>query len=190
MHRFTYSNVVATLALIAAVGGGATAGAAALHRNSVGTAQIRDRSVQVRDLARTARPPSRARIASVVTDTMTSSDVLSALSTAVRGEPGAQGPAGAPGAQGPSGVVGAVVRDAFSDTVSAGQETGVTARCLSGERVIGGGGRFEGGGQTAATVAASYPLADADQGWTVVMDAASGSQPGRVHAFAICAQAS
>src|SRR5436190_8452174 len=100
--RLTYSNVVSSIALVAALGGGATAGAAALSRNSVGTAQIRDRSVNVRDLARTARPPSRARIASVVTDTMTSTEVLEALSGAVKGSPGGQGPQGPAGAQGPA----------------------------------------------------------------------------------------
>lgn len=187
-----HSTIAAYAALVVAIGGGATATAAGLSRNSVGTTQIRDRSVHVRDLARTARPPSRARIASVVTDTMTSQDVLSALSGAVKGTKGDKGDAGtpgAPGAQGPSGVAGAVVRDVSSDVVQPGQEGGTTARCQPGERVLGGGGRFEATGQSGAVMTSSLPLTDSEQGWSVTMAVGAGSQPGRVHVYAICAQA-
>lgn len=50
-HRLTYANVASTLALVVAVGGGGAAVAAAgLAKDSVGSQQIRDRSILARDI--------------------------------------------------------------------------------------------------------------------------------------------
>lgn len=54
--RLTYSNVVASLALFVALGGTSYA-ITKLPRNSVGSAQVRDGSLAVRDLAPAARSP-------------------------------------------------------------------------------------------------------------------------------------
>lgn len=74
--RLTYSNVTASLALFVALGGTSYA-VTQLPRNSVGSRQVRDGSLQRKDLAKTAI-------------------------TAQRGPRGAQGPAGAQGDRGPS----------------------------------------------------------------------------------------
>lgn len=184
MHRFTYSNVVATIALVLAVGGGTAVAATHLAVNSVGTAQIRDRSVAVRDLARSARPPSKARIAQAVTDTLTTGDVLDALKGAVHGEPGPQGPQGTPGAQGPQGapgIAGVVVRQATAP-LGAQSTASVTARCNDGERAIGGGGQLDRDG---GVLSRSAPLEDG-AGWYVVV-ANQSTIDSAARAFVVCA---
>jgi hypothetical protein len=82
LRRLTYANVMSTIAVFAALGGGAYA-AVAIPRNSVGSAQIRDHSIGRRDLAR---------------------GVLAAGSTT--GIQGRQGDAGAVGPVGPAGPAG------------------------------------------------------------------------------------
>jgi hypothetical protein len=83
VKRLTYANVMSTIAVFAALGGGAYA-AASLPRNSVGSAQIRDHAITRHDLAR---------------------GVLAAGSTT--GIQGPQGEAGSPGAAGAPGPAGA-----------------------------------------------------------------------------------
>lgn len=189
MHRFTYSNVVATIALVLAVGGGTAVAATHLAVNSVGTAQIRDRSVAVRDLARSARPPSKARIAQAVTDTLTTGDVLDALKGAVQGAPGREGPAGPAGPAGPQGSPGlanVTVEQADGPTTSGPGYTGATARCPDGERAIGGGGRFDAAGDVGAVMTQSMPTDDGN-GWIVSYSRGNGPTTGHAHAFAVCA---
>lgn len=77
LPRPTYANVTATLALFVALGGTSYA-VTKLPRNSVGSSQVRDRSLQSKDLAR-----------GVVSKT--------------RGPRGPQGPAGGPGPPGTQG---------------------------------------------------------------------------------------
>lgn len=186
MHRFSYSNIVATIALVASVGGGTAVAATHLARGSVGSRELKDRSVQTRDLARTARPASSARLRALVTDTMTSSDVLSALSTAVQGAPGTQGPqgpAGPQGAQGAPGIAGVTVRQ---DTAAAPANTtrSVTARCEAGERAIGGGGQLD--RDDAGVLSRSAPLEDG-AGWYVVVVNQSTTES-TARAFVVCAK--
>lgn len=51
--RFTYANVVSSLALVIAVGGsGAVVASAALPKNSVGSAQIKNGQVKTPDLGK------------------------------------------------------------------------------------------------------------------------------------------
>ena len=75
--RLTYSNVTASIALFVALGGTSYA-VTQLPRNSVGSTQVRDGSLQRKDLA-------------------------SGMSRGPRGSEGPQGVAGATGAQGPRG---------------------------------------------------------------------------------------
>jgi len=52
--RLTYANVVSTVALVIAVGGGGAVAHAALAKNSVGSPQIRNGQVKTVDLGRNA----------------------------------------------------------------------------------------------------------------------------------------
>lgn len=76
--RLSYSNVMATIAVFIALGGTSYA-VVKLPRNSVGTEQVKNRSLRSEDLARGAI-------------------------AAVRGPRGPEGPQGAAGPQGPAGV--------------------------------------------------------------------------------------
>lgn len=189
MHVPRPSTVIAAIALFAALGGTATAavtlgrdsvGAREIKRAGVSSSEIRDRSVRVRDLHRAARPPTRAQIAQVAEDTMTSSEVLDALRGAVRGESGAPGAQGERGPAGP-GIQAIQTRQATSGDVAPGQTASWQVRCEAGERVLGGGGALPG-----ATLLASIPLSGGDpEGWQVDVRNDSGST-GRVTAYALC----
>lgn len=180
-----HSTIVAYLALFAALGGSATA-ATALKRNSVGSAQIRNGSVHVSDLAKSARPLTKARIASVVTDTMTSQQVLDALSGAVRGQngaPGAKGDTGAQGAQGPAGV-NAITRVAQHDStaLAQGQRGDMVIACPDGMVAIGGGLADQ---SPTRTVIASN-LTDARTGWHLAYNSPSAPAPSGTDGWALC----
>jgi hypothetical protein len=86
-HRLTYSNVIATLALFIALGGGAYA-ALKLPANSVGTKQIKDKAVTAKKLGPSAVALLRAGPAGP---------------QGIKGEAGAKGDPGAGGSQGPAG---------------------------------------------------------------------------------------
>lgn len=189
MHRLSYSNVVATIALIAALGGGTAVAATHLAKGSVGSRELKDRGVAVRDLATNARPPSRARIAQVATETVTTGEVLDALKGAVQGiagrdgAQGPQGPAGPQGPQGAPGIAGVVVRQAT--TPLPGQSSrDVTARCEAGETAIGGGGQAD---NDSGILSRSAPVSDGS-GWVVVV-ANQSTVDSSARAFAVCARA-
>ena len=106
---FIHRQGVALLALFIALGG--TSYAIGLGRNSVGTTQIKNGAVTEAKLAASARAVSSGRIANLVagdvTTSMTSDQVLAALSGAVKGAKGDTGPAGPQGAPGQDGAQGA-----------------------------------------------------------------------------------
>jgi hypothetical protein len=133
--------IVASLALLAALGGTAVA-ATTLARNSVGevhlktgavtSGKVRDGSLRAVDFA----PPAR--------------DAL-------------RGPAGPVGAAGTDGVSGIVVVGAVSTFDSAKEKT-VVARCPDGKRLVGGGGGAWGRAMIwtpdGLVLTASHPLED------------------------------
>src|SRR4051795_3016462 len=90
VDRLTYSNVVATVALFVALGGGAYA-AFRLPRNSVGTAQLRNNAVTPRKLKN---------------GSLTLKDLAPGQGASIRGEAGPPGAVGAAGPQGPRGETG------------------------------------------------------------------------------------
>ena len=132
-QRLTYGNVVASLALFIALGGTSYA-AVALPRNSVGPLQLRpgsvgsqdvkDRSLEVRDLSvrarRTLRPTATGQV-----------------------------PAGTPGTQAPaaSGAAAITVRSATGTIGVAPVDDSTTAlasvSCAAGQQVTGGGVRLQ-----------------------------------------------
>lgn len=79
-RHVSYANIVATIALCLAIGGGSAYAAVRIAKNSVGSKQIRDHSIKARDLANSL-----------------------AGKNGLKGDQGPAGPAGAPGAAGPAG---------------------------------------------------------------------------------------
>jgi hypothetical protein len=154
--RLTYSNVMATTAVFIALGGTSYA-VASLPRNSVGSNQIRsqavrssdirDRAIAVRDISRDARESLEGN----------------------RGPAGPRGSQGPKGDKGDPGIVttpdGGAVRIALTIKTAGGtvpasdgevtQPGDATATCDAGQRVTGGGVRFD--NPTGTTVLDSGP---------------------------------
>lgn len=110
-----HSTIAAYGALFIALGGTATAATTGmLAPRSVGTVQIRNRSVTEAKLAKSSRTSISHAISNDVTTTMTSTEVLTALAAAVQGQPGD------PGSQGPQGPSGAAVQGPQGPTGTSG----------------------------------------------------------------------
>src|SRR3954453_12506869 len=126
--HLSYANVMATIAVFVALGGGAYA-ATKLPKNSVTTIQVKDRSLLANDFKRGQLPAGAKG------------------DKGGSGAQGAQGPAGTNGANGTNGKDGAnaatsvVYRRTIITVVSKATGT-ATAACQPGERMIGGGGGF------------------------------------------------
>jgi hypothetical protein len=117
--RLTYANVIATLALFLALGGGA-AYAASLGKNSVGAKQLKKNAVTG---------------AKVKDGSLSAGDFKAGQLPA-----GERGPQGVPGAPGASGATNVVVR--YGDRVGvkeAGEVGQALATCAPGEALTGGG---------------------------------------------------
>jgi hypothetical protein len=154
--RLTYSNVMATTALFIALGGTSYA-VASLPRNSVGTNQIRSQAVRSSDI--------RDRAVAL-------RDITRAARESLEGQQGARGPQGPKGDKGDKGDPGIVttpdgtpIRIALNIKTAGGsvaasdgettQTSDATAACDAGQRVTGGGVRFD--NPTGTTVLSSGP---------------------------------
>jgi hypothetical protein len=127
--RFTYANVIATLALFLALGGATAYAASTLGKNSVGSKQLKRNAVtgaKVKDGSLSARDFRAGALP--------------------RGERGATGERGPTGGRGPQGV--AAAPGATSVVVRYGERTGLKdpgevgqslATCEPGESLTGGG---------------------------------------------------
>lgn len=191
LRRPRHSTVVAYLALFVSLGGTGYA-AIKLPANSVGSREIKPRSVQTSDLAANTRLTKknivfRQAVTDVVLDPNTQA-VVDALAGAVKGEKGDPGAAGATGAQGPAGPANVTVRTAVGPDVGQGSDTGTTARCEAGEKVVGGGARFEGSaGADGATLQMSMPVVDTEQAWAAFYTVVGASITGHAKVYALCA---
>jgi hypothetical protein len=169
-QRLTYANITATIALFIALGGTSYA-ALQIPRNSVGSAQLRARSVD----------SSKVRDRSLRTV-----DLSVAARNFLKGQRGPAGPAGPPGpAGGGAGSAAvAVTYPTATGAVAAGEVTSATASCGPGQRVTGGGVRIDSGGDSA--VRETYPNIN-NTAWTARVgndDVAGG--PFNYTVFAIC----
>jgi len=115
--KLTYANVIATLALFLALGGGAAFAAAQLAKNSVGAKQLK------RDAVTAAKVKDGSLLA--------------------KDFKAGQLPAGERGPQGAPGATSVVVRYGFEAKPKDGEEDLSYASCLPGEAVVGGGYDFD-----------------------------------------------
>lgn len=128
--RLTYANVIATLALFLALGGGA-AYAASLGKNSVGSKQLK---------------PGAVTGVKVKDGSLLAGDfVAGQLPQGERGPAGERGPQGLPGTPGAPGATAVVVRYGPRVGVKEADEVGqALATCEPGEALTGGGFDIEG----------------------------------------------
>jgi len=109
---FTYSNVVATIAVFVALGGSSYAAVTQIAKNSVSTTQVRDRSLLARDFKRGQLKRGPVGPLGPQGAIGPAGEPGPAGEAGPAGQPGAAGPAGPPGPagpagkQGPSGVIG------------------------------------------------------------------------------------
>lgn len=100
-----HTTIAAYGALFVALGGTSYA-AMTIPAHSVGTQQLKNGAVTRSKLSASNRPYSQPFIRHLVTDTLTSQQVLDSLAGAVKGQPGVQGDPGATGTSGPAGPTG------------------------------------------------------------------------------------
>jgi hypothetical protein len=169
-------HFVAYLALFFALGGTSIAAVQALPKNSIGSAQIKNRSIQKIDLAK---------------------KTVSALRGAkgaqgLQGPAGPQGPQGAQGPQGPQGPKGdagatnVVERSVFGTIPASDNLLNLKANCLSGERATGGGGFDVGNPNVWIYQSGPASAGGVPTGWQVSFHNTSGTA-GTGFTYVICA---
>jgi hypothetical protein len=187
--RLTYANVLATLALFLALGGGAAFAAATLGKNSVGSKQLKKNAVtgvKVKDGSLSA------------TDFK-----VGQLPTGERGPVGERGPQGVPGAPGATSVVNRYGEEGKPKEGETGESN---ARCLPGETVTSGGFDFlSPPEEDEYTLQANGPSAgeaevegevvylppndgSAATGWHVLIDNSAGTDTVFFRAYVMCAR--
>ena len=141
LRRPSPAMVVASLALLVALGGTSMAAATQLARNSVGTPQLKDAAVSNPKIKNNA-----VNSAKVANKSLLRSDFAPGqLPAGPTGPQGPAGPAGPTGAAGPAGVIGAITVRTNGVTVDGGTENGqynssrVTRLCEGNERAISAG---------------------------------------------------
>jgi Collagen triple helix repeat (20 copies) len=166
-------NHLALIALFFAIGGTSYA-AVGLAPNSVGTRQLKNRSVTLVKIKRGA-------IAALRGDTGPRGPTGHTGATGHTGPRGPAGPKGATGAQGPAGTFGTVTVRSETLSVSAGAQSGLAETCLSGAIAVGGGASFglsNGTGEGNVWIESSRPdpaSGSSPTGWFTIVNNASGA---------------
>ena len=190
--RLTYANVIATLALFLALGGGAAFAAASLGKNTVGAKQLKKNAVTG---------------AKVKNGSLAAADFgAGQLPAGARGPIGERGPAGERGQQGAPGATDVVVRYGAEGKPKQNEVGDSVASCLPGEALTGGGfNLLNEPEERAFDVAANGPIAgEAEvEGETVYLPPSDGAPASAWHvkivngkpsntvffrAYAICAR--
>jgi hypothetical protein len=189
MNRITRTapaTVIACIALAIALSGTSYA-AFVLPANSVGTKQLKNRSIQQIDIGKktiASLRGLRGPQGSVGPQGPAGPQGIQGG----QGIPGAKGDKGDPGAPGAAGATNVVVRRGSLVTLSANALTSASASCQAGERATGGGATN--GGRTGVFVTQSFPNQTADgatpTGWKVTYENPTQLAAFGV-AFVICA---
>lgn len=160
------ATVIASLALLVALGGTSVAAVSALPRSSVGTAQLKGGAVTTAKLSGGAVTSAKVRNGSLL---------------GVDFAPG-QLP---PGPQGPAGLN--AREDILAETAvdSASPKT-VRATCSAGKKALGGGVEVGGAGRNRVTVTENLPAGD--NAWEAeAFEAVATGQTWKLEVHAICA---
>jgi hypothetical protein len=180
LHRPSPAIVLASTALVFALGGGAIAAVAALPSNSVGTTQLKKNAVisgKIKD--------NEIISADIKNNTITGNDVKNA--SLVKADFKAnQLPAGPPGPPGPPGATGFEVKDASTASNSGSPKT-VSAVCSTGKRAIGGGVRVTGNGAGSVSITESFPDSDGTKWDTRAVEVDATGSFWILTAYVLCA---
>lgn len=163
------ATVIASLALLVALGGTSIAAVSALPRSSVGTAQLKTGAVTTATLRNKA-----------VTSTKIRNGSLQRVDFAAGQLPaGPTGPQGAPGVSGREEILAETAQNSASPKT-------VTATCPAGKKVLGGGIEVGGPGRNRVTATESQPVGES--GWEAeAFEAVATGATWKLEAHAICA---
>ncbi len=183
--RLTYANVVASIALFAALGGSSYAAI------SITGKQVRDASLSGRDVRNGSLTTGDVRDQSLLARDFKAGQ----LPVGPAGDRGAQGPTGPQGPIGPQGLQGVPGGPGISgyeivtseSPFSSDPGRGATADCPTGKVVIGGGGRVFGSVDGIALFA-SDPSMDGSSWSAEAREIVSNAGDWSVMALAICAK--
>lgn len=193
-RHLTYANVVATLAVFIALGGGSYA-AVRLGANSVKSREIARNAVKSSEIARSSVGSSEVRNASLEPID------FARLPTGPRGDRGATGSRGARGLLGDAGPTGPAGANAATNLrvrlgdladVAAGATITLQALCGAGERAVGGGVSYQPPAAASfADVTASYPSPNTEgstpTAWSVgVRNQAANTAGIQFQSYAVC----
>jgi hypothetical protein len=175
--------VVASLALLVALGGTSIAAVSAVPSNSVGTAQLKNNAVtsaKIKDAQVTS--------ADISNSTITATDVKngSLLKEDFKSGQLPAGPTGPAGAAGPPGVSGLERKDESTPSNSVNSRS-LSAVCPSGKRVIGGGARAIGAGAGKVSIVESFPDSDGTKWNTLAREVDATAAAWQLTAYALCA---
>lgn len=166
-------NHLALIALFFSIGGTSYA-AARLAPNSVGTRQLKNRSVTMVKIRRGA-------IAALRGDTGPRGPTGRTGPTGHTGPRGPAGPKGSTGVQGPAGTFGTVTVRNETLSVTAGAQSAMVETCPSGAIAVGGGASFgpsNGTGEGNVWIESSRPdpaTGTSPTGWFTIVNNASGA---------------
>lgn len=192
--RLTYANVVATIALFAALGGSSYAalqlpkdsvGPTQLKKNSVTSPKVKPGSLLASDFNRSARSKLRgAQGPQGVPGTAGAAGVAGQ-----QGPQGIQGPPGEPGAAGATNVT--VRRVDGPPGITANEFHALTPQCEPGERATGGGAIVFGYPGDQVKIGWSVPSPTNEggtpTGWWVGLQTAVANAGASVSAYVVCA---
>jgi len=163
------ATVIASVALLLALGGTGVAAVTVLPRNSVGTAQLKSNAVT----------SAKVRNGSLLRADFRRGQIPA-------GPTGARGPQGPAGPPGPAGIAALERVDITTPTSSASPKT-ISAVCPSGKRVIGGGARVTGSGAPRVSIDEAFPDSDGTKFNGVAREVVATSLTWTLQVYAMCA---
>jgi hypothetical protein len=174
--KLTYANVMATVAVVLAVGGGtALAATQLLPANSVGSAQLKRAAVTPAKLSNGAK-------ATLTGPTGPKGSTGARGATGPAGAKGATGATGATGLQGPAGATKVTVHVGPESTTGTSE-----AKCAAGEVATGGGGETS---EPEEVLSRSIPnfVSGTPTGWIAEAETFAGAPGTKVTAYVVCAK--
>jgi len=175
-------TVLASGALVVALGGTSIAAVSAVPRASVGTAELKNGAVTTAKIRN-----GQVTSADLADGSVTSADVRNGTLGRVDFRPG-QLPHGPTGPQGPAGPAGLSGREqlASETPLTAVGPKNLTVTCSAGKKVLGGGVEISGAGRNRVTVVENKP--SGDNAWEgEAFEAVATSSPWKLVVHAICA---
>jgi hypothetical protein len=176
VRRPSPALVVSCVALSVALGGTSYATVVSVPRNSVGTAQLKNRAVTTKKLARNAVTSSEVKASSLLRSDFKPGQ----LPAGPQGPQGPQGPAGPPG-------ISALQRVDVTTPLSSVNSKTLLVDCPSPKKAVGGGARVLGNGASRVSITANFPDSSGTQWDASAAEVTATAATWQLQAYALCA---